>query len=275
MNKKALVKKISWLLIIIIPVLLGACGAPKIDWELKISGDVDNPLSFTFEELANMPMINLDDVLMEKSRGEDEVRSFSGVELSALLEMSGAPADIGTITAKAADGYAIEISPDEMADGIVALKQSDEWIAKVDPDAGPIRLVFPMTPANRWVFQVTEIVVNQSAETAVLAVGTKSYTRTQLEEFGTISVDYTNKDGETTTYSGVPLLALLEDAGITEPSIMLAFVASDGFEAEVALADIQDCDNCIVAFDEDYLRMILPDMSSKLQVKDVIEIKGN
>lgn len=275
MNNKAQVKKLSWLLILIIPLLLGACGAPKIEWELNISGDVDNPMSFTFEELAKMPMVNLDDVLMEKSRGEDEVRSFSGVELSALLEMAGAPDQIGTITAIAADGYAIEISTDEMTGGIIALKQSDEWIAKVDPDAGPIRLVFPMTPANRWVFRVTEIVVNQSPETAILAVGTKSYTQTQLEGFGTIFVDYTNKDGETTSYSGVPLLALLEDAGITNPSTMIAFVASDGFEAEVALAEIEGCDNCIVAFDEDYLRMILPDMSSKLQVKDVIEIKGN
>ena len=47
-----------------------------------------------------------------------------------------------------------------MVDGIVALQQAGEWITKTDPDAGPIRLVFPETPANRWVFQVTEIVVN-------------------------------------------------------------------------------------------------------------------
>ena len=98
---------------------------------------------------------------MEKSRGEDEVRSFSGVPLSAILEMVGAPDEYTTITAKAADGYAIEISKDEMVEGIVAMKQAGEWITKADPDAGPIRLVFPMIPANRWVFQVTEIVVNQ------------------------------------------------------------------------------------------------------------------
>jgi hypothetical protein len=98
---------------------------------------------------------------MEKSRGEDEVRSFSGVELSDLLEAAGAPDDFSTITAMAADGYAIEITRDEMAGGIVAMKQSDKWIVKEDPGAGPIRLVFPETPANRWVFQVNEIVVNQ------------------------------------------------------------------------------------------------------------------
>jgi DMSO/TMAO reductase YedYZ molybdopterin-dependent catalytic subunit len=132
-----------------------------VDWELTISGDVSTPISFTYEELAEMPQVDLDEVLMEKSRGEDEVRSFSGVDLAYLLELAGVSGEISTITAKAADGYAIEISSDEMVDGIIALKQSGEWIVDVDPDAGPIRLVFPTTPANRWVFQVTEIVVNQ------------------------------------------------------------------------------------------------------------------
>jgi hypothetical protein len=60
----------------------------------------------------------------------------------------------------AADGYAIEISRDEMVDGIVALKQGGDWIVNVDEKAGPIRLVFPTTPANRWVYQVTGISVN-------------------------------------------------------------------------------------------------------------------
>jgi DMSO/TMAO reductase YedYZ molybdopterin-dependent catalytic subunit len=155
-------KKFSWILALIIPVLLSACGgAPNVDWELSISGDVSNPATFTYAELAKMPQVELNDVLMEKSRGEDEIRSFSGVELSVLLKAAGAPEAFSSITAKAADGYAIEISKDEMVDGIVAMKQSGEWIVDADPDAGPIRLVFPTTPANRWVFQVTEIVVNQ------------------------------------------------------------------------------------------------------------------
>jgi DMSO/TMAO reductase YedYZ molybdopterin-dependent catalytic subunit len=142
-------------------MLLSACGgAPKVDWTLSISGEVSNPVSYSYAELAKMEMVNLDDVLMEKSRGEDEVRSFSGVDLATLLEEAGAPDDFSTITAMAADGYAIEISRDEMVDGIIAMKQSGEWIVDADPDAGPIRLVFPSTPANRWVFQITEIIVN-------------------------------------------------------------------------------------------------------------------
>ncbi len=97
---------------------------------------------------------------MAKSVGEDEVTSWSGVELSSLLSETGA-ADFATITVIAVDGYAIEISANELSDAIIALKDSGEWIAEVSPDKGPIRLVTPDTPANRWVFQVIEIQVNQ------------------------------------------------------------------------------------------------------------------
>ena len=153
-------KRYVWLLLVVLPMLLSACGgAPKVDWTLSISGAVSNPMSFTYAELAKMDMLDLNDVLMEKSRGEDEVRSFSGVPLDKLLEEAGV-GDFSTITATAADGYAIELSKDELVDGIVALKQGDDWIVNADPDAGPIRLVFPTTPANRWVFQVTELIVN-------------------------------------------------------------------------------------------------------------------
>ncbi|MDY6846374.1 MAG: molybdopterin-dependent oxidoreductase [Chloroflexota bacterium] len=161
-NMKQSVSISKWVLLICIPLLLTACGGtPKVEWDLSVSGDVDNPMTFSFSELAEMEQVDLNEVLMEKSRGEDEIRSFSGVPLDLILEKVGAPDDISTITAIAGDGYAIEITKDELVDGIVALKQSGEWIVDVDPDAGPIRLVFPTTPANRWVFQIAELIVNK------------------------------------------------------------------------------------------------------------------
>ena len=156
------IKRFGWIVILALAVLLTACsGPPKVDWELTISGDVDSPTTFSYQELAEKELVDLSDILMEKTRGEDEVRSFSGVRIDDLLKTAGAPENYSSVTAKAADGYAIQISRDEMVNGIVALQQGSEWITDVEPDAGPIRLVFPETPANRWVFQVTEIVVNQ------------------------------------------------------------------------------------------------------------------
>ncbi len=142
-------------------VLLAACsGRPNVDWELSVTGAVSSPTVFTFNELADLPQMSLTDVLMEKTRGEDEFRSFDGVALALILNQVGAQDGFSSITARAADGYAVEITSDELIDGIVALKDGGDWIVNTEPVAGPIRLVFPATPANRWVFQVVEIVVN-------------------------------------------------------------------------------------------------------------------
>ncbi len=159
---KRMLSSTGWIMLLLLPLILAACSStPNIDWELTISGDVDNPTTFTFEELAAMPQVYLNEVLMEKSRGEDEVRSFTGVSLETLFEIVGVPDDITTVTAKAADGYAIEITPDELENAIIALKDGGEWVIEKDPDDGAMRLVTPTTPANRWVFQLTELIINQ------------------------------------------------------------------------------------------------------------------
>jgi hypothetical protein len=51
--------------------------------------------------------------------------------------------------------------------------------------------------------------------------------------------------------------------------------ASDGYEASLTVEEAVACANCIVAFDGDMLRTVMPDMSGKLNVKDVIAISGN
>jgi len=143
---------------------LAGCGggAPKVDWELEISGAVNKPLTLSYSELAKMPQIDLKDILMEKSLGEDVVTSWTGVKLDEILSQAEANPDYVGVTAVAADGYAVEISKEELQDSIVALQENKEWIATADQDHGPIRLVCPHTPANRWVFQLQELQVNEA-----------------------------------------------------------------------------------------------------------------
>jgi len=155
------------LLVLLVAALLAAglagCGggAPKVDWELKVSGAVSTPLALKYSDLAKMDQVDLTDVLMEKSLGEDEVGSWSGASVDEVLKQAGANPNYVSVTAFAADGYAIEISKDELQGAIVALKKAGEWITTAEPDKGPIRLVCPQTPANRWVFQLQEIQVNE------------------------------------------------------------------------------------------------------------------
>jgi DMSO/TMAO reductase YedYZ molybdopterin-dependent catalytic subunit len=157
-------RKKTLLIVVLLAVLvLAACGngAPKVDWNLKVGGSVSSPLTLSYSDLAKMPQTDLKDILMEKSTGEDVVTGWSGVSLDAILQKAGASADYVSITATAGDGYAIEISKDEMQDAIVALKDDNGWIVDTDPDHGPIRLVCPHTPGNRWAFQLQEIQLNQ------------------------------------------------------------------------------------------------------------------
>jgi hypothetical protein len=63
-----------------------------------------------------------------------------------------------------------------------------------------------------------------------------------------ITVESTNKDGQTSSYTGVPLKELLALAGPTADATMLVFVADDGYTAEVTIAEVEACDDCIVSF---------------------------
>lgn len=158
---KNIIKK--WIpLFLLGALLLASCASiPNVDWNLKISGAVSNPLEVSYKELAKMEQLDLSEILMDKSIGEDEITAWSGVPLADLLAQAGAEEGFVSITALAADGYAIEITSAEAEGAIIAMQQSGEWIAEVDPDSGPIRLVCPQTPANRWVFQLQEIQINK------------------------------------------------------------------------------------------------------------------
>ena len=95
-----------------------------------------------------------------------------------------------------------------------------------------------------------------------------------LQGLPATETEYTNKDGETTTYTGVAFSTLLAEAGV-EDFISLTLVAADDYTADVTADELASCPTCIVAFDNGSLRSVMPDLSSKLQVKDLIEIQIN
>ncbi|HUV16015.1 MAG TPA: hypothetical protein VMW28_05575 [Pelolinea sp.] len=81
--------------------------------------------------------------------------------LGGVLFPSCAAEDFVSRIAVAGDGYTIKITRDELENAIVDIKENGNWIQESDPGHGPIRLVYPKTLANRWVFQLKEIQVNQ------------------------------------------------------------------------------------------------------------------
>lgn len=100
----------------------------------------------------------------------------------------------------------------------------------------------------------------------------KAWTADELKALPSTSSDYTNKDGETTTYSGVAFTSLFEAAGVNDYSTV-TLVAVDGYTAEVTKDELSVCPTCIVAILEDgSLRSVMPGLSGKQQVKDLVEI---
>jgi hypothetical protein len=101
-----------------------------------------------------------------------------------------------------------------------------------------------------------------------------SWTFAELQSMDSIDVETTNKEGETEQNTGVPLLNLLEEAGLQEGVTSVTFVGSDGYEASVDFVEIESCNECIVALQENgELGMVLPELSGKYQVKGVVEIR--
>ena len=153
----------TWQAVLVLALLLAALagcgsGAPKVDWQLKVTGAVTTPLTLSYADLAGMPQVELKDILMEKSTGEDVVTAWSGVSLDEIWKQAGVT-DYTVVVALASDGYALEIPKSELEGAIVALKDAAGWISDTDKEHGPIRLVCPKAPGNRWVFQLTELQV--------------------------------------------------------------------------------------------------------------------
>jgi|JFJP01.1.fsa_nt_gi tungstate transport system substrate-binding protein len=76
-----------------------------------------------------------------------------------------------------------------------------------------------------------------------------------------------------TDYEGVRLSEVLAKAGIQAGANALILTASDGYESEVAYADVEACADCLVAFDGSDLIMVMPGLSSKAWAKMVVKIE--
>jgi hypothetical protein len=102
----------------------------------------------------------------------------------------------------------------------------------------------------------------------------QAWTEAQVNGMDTMEAVSTNKDGETSTYTGVLITDLLAAAQPNADATTVIFVADDGYTAEVTLEELNACADCIVSFrNQGGFSTVLPGFSSKLQVKGVIEIQ--
>mgnify|MGYP006294895035 CR=1 FL=1 len=102
----------------------------------------------------------------------------------------------------------------------------------------------------------------------------QAWTEKQVKGLDTMDVESTNKKGETKSYTGVAINDLLAEAGVASDASTVVFVGDDGYEAEVALEEVQACSDCIISFrNQGGFSVVMPGFSGKVQVKGVVEIR--
>lgn len=101
-----------------------------------------------------------------------------------------------------------------------------------------------------------------------------AWTEAEVHAMETMDVESTNKQGEASTYTGVSLAGLLEQAGVQADAETIVLVADDGYAAEVSWAEVQACEDCILSFrNQGGFSSVMPGFSGGLQVKGVIEVQ--
>ncbi len=275
--------KISAILFVAVAMLASGCGgggiqAPQVDWSVSVEGDVDNPLTLSYADLTGVEQVQLSQVLMQKSRGEDTVNDWEGVPLTAIFDQAGAHADASGITAMAADGYAIMISMADLEDAIVALRMDGEWIATSDPDHGPLRLVVPNKPSNYWVFALSNIIVEDAdalppqAEWELTIEGAVDNERTfnyaQISGMETVLLEgvvMKTQTGESThDFEGVPLTTFFDLVGAQSDAEGITATAVDGYSASVTMADLGRDAILALKMDGDWLALSEPESPIRL-----------
>ena len=92
-------------------------------------------------------------------------------------------------------------------------------------------------------------------------------------DVATITTD--KPKGGSADFSGVRLSVLFEKAGAKAEAKTLTITGADGFSADVALSDVAKCADCMVAFGDSagHLQLVMPGMSGKAWVKDVVKLE--
>lgn len=150
-------------------------------------------------------------------------------------------------------------------------------------EAPAVTEAYPATKASVAVepYPVTEEPAAEAPEATAAALKITGKVETEMawseeevKAMNTIDVEATNSKGEKNTYTGVLLIELINLAKPTSDATTIVFVADDGYTAEVALADVMGCTDCILAFREQGgFSSVLPAFEKGLQVKGVIEIQ--
>ncbi len=270
-----------------------------MEWKLKASGGIEDAYDRATIESCSAPQCH------GASWTDDKAQEWVGVPLYVLVggvddenTHEGIAAyntdlvEAGyTVEVIASDGYTVTFDAARLNRNmniILAYKVNENPLAE---KYFPLRLVGSDLEKNEMAGMITEIKLNlPAAETGAVAnvpadqatfkltglVNQElSLNEAALRGLEVLKITAEHPKKGTEDYEGVSLNALLDLAGVKDGAKTLLVTAADGFSAEIDLAAIRACENCLLGFTNtaEKFKLVLPGLESNFWVKDVVSIE--
>ncbi len=251
--------------ILALSLLLGCISEEKEGYTINITGLTQGELTLT--ELKTMPFEEFDAVLV-KSTGTKIENSWKGVLLNDVLQKYNVTPDY--ITFIAIDGYMSTMELSDLGNAYLCYEMDGKEISI--EEGGPIRLVITDQPGKLWLQFLKEIKFLGKENSVVIKGKTKVtlvLTAEDLDIFDQKSIT-TEYKGETKTFEGVPVTALLNRARYEEDAGKIKFTSADGYTAEFDFDEIFSNEDILITKE---FRLIMPGYESKYWIKDLREIE--
>jgi len=127
-------------------------------YRLKVSGNVNNPLELTYDQIRCLPKITAQPTLVCFGVFED-VAVWTGVSLKMILQLAGVKSDVGEVDLISADGYQISVPLSQAEEGgsFLAYEVNGQILPILH--GFPLRAVFSDLPGSKWIKWLVEIQV--------------------------------------------------------------------------------------------------------------------
>jgi len=252
-----------------------AAPAADVTGALVVVGTVATPAGYAKDEIAGLEQTTITAEHPKKGTSAE----YTGVLLSTIFEIPQPAADSTTMTITASDGYSVEVpAADVFACEECLLADTEDGFMTIMPGFEGMTWVKDVVSISFAGGTVAAADDGRDMEGDLVISGKVDFVMpfklAELRDLDVITINTMHpKKEEMVDYEGVRLNDLLDMAKPQADAETLTLTASDGYSIDVPLADVRACVDCLVAFDEDSVKTVMPGLESMNWVKDLVAIE--